>query len=356
VDFISSNFPKLKQKIITLSNDPQRHEDYESEDSFREFINNLLNIELEGDNVKEYIKINKNLSEIEVNSNDPSITAIKLSIGFSERYIKHRISPNSYIKGTLLVIYHTEKDYTKSLNFVLERSNNKKQLYFINDFTVSPNNIPLGFDYSTFRKRVRFIGSPNNPISLTGVSFKGIDLSNFEFHNVGWIEKREVFKQRKIVIDELFDRRFGNFEEISKIYNQLRKNYESKLLFNEASNFFVGEMEAIRKSKWYSNKSISKLNTIQYLVYKYLALYGESIKLPLLIWMPIIIAIFASLQIEWNKNISLLDSIKESFFNFFPIPTNSPLSHDLSAVEKIISIPILGLAFIALRRRFERTK
>jgi hypothetical protein len=106
----------------------------------------------------------------------------------------------------------------------------------------------LGFDYSTFRKRVRFIGSPNSPISLTGISFKGVDLSNFEFHNVEWIEKSEIFKQRMIVIDELFDRRFGNFEEISKIYNQLRKNYESKLLFNEASNFFIGEMEAIRKS------------------------------------------------------------------------------------------------------------
>jgi hypothetical protein len=41
-----------------------------------------------------------------------------------------------------------------------------------------------------------------------------------------------------------------NYEDVSKIYNQLRKNYESKLLFNEASNFFIGEMEAIRKSLW----------------------------------------------------------------------------------------------------------
>jgi hypothetical protein len=41
---------------------------------------------------------------------------------------------------------------------------------------------------------------------------------------------------------------YGNYQDVSRIYNQLRKNYESKLLFNEASNFFVGEMEAIRRS------------------------------------------------------------------------------------------------------------
>jgi hypothetical protein len=160
-----------------------------------------------------------------------------------------------------------------------------------------------------------------------------------------------------IIIDELFDGRTGNYEEISKIYNQLRKNYESKLLFNEASNFFIGEMEAIRKSKWYSNKSISKLNVIQYLLYKYLALYGESIKLPLLIWMPIIISVIALSHNDWNINFALLDHIKRSFFNFFPIPTSvTNQLGDVFVFEKILSLPILGLTFIALRRRFERTK
>src|SRR5919198_3619438 len=96
-----------------------------------------------------------------------------------------------------------------------------------------------------------------------------------------------------IVIDELFDRRFGNFEEISKIYNQLRKNYESRLLFNEASNFFVGEMEAIRKSHL-NGSARQKLASLAYSLYKGLALYGESFFLPLVIWTPIVIGIFVA--------------------------------------------------------------
>jgi hypothetical protein len=357
VDFIYTHFPRLKQRIITLSNDPNSKEDYQNEDSFRVFLNDLLDINLKGDDVKQYIEIDEKLNEIKVYPDDPDIYTIRLSLSLLDKAIKHPIFPKSCIKGILFVTHHSKKDYAKDLKFVLEKSNNKKQLYFINDFLVNPNDIPLGFEYSTFRKRVRFIGLPDNPISLTGISFKGLDLSNFEFHNVEWIEKGEIFKQRMIIIDELFDRRTGNYEEISKIYNQLRKNYESKLLFNEASNFFIGEMEAIRKSKWYSNKSISKLNVIQYLLYKYLALYGESIKLPLLIWMPIIISVIALSRNDWNINFALLDHIKRSFFNFFPIPTSvTNQLGDVFVLEKILSLPILGLTFIALLRRFERTK
>jgi hypothetical protein len=358
VDFIYTDFPKLKQRIITFSYDPESREDYENEDYFRGFLNNLLNIDLQADNVRNYIKINERLNEVKVDSHDLKIHSIKLNLSFFDRTIRNRLSPKSYIRGNLLVMPENEITYTKLLKLFLEKSRKKKELFFINDFTTNPNNIPFGFDYSTFRKRVRFIGLPDKRVSLTGISFKGVDLSNFEFHNVEWIEKSEIIKSRLIVIDELFDTRFRNFEEISKIYNQLRKNYESKLLFNEASNFFIGEMEAIRKSKWCNNKSISKLNTVPYLMYKYLSLYGESIKLPLLIWMPIIIVSFGLVENQLSKNLALVDSLKQSFFNFFPIPssiTTAQLS-DIFAIEKIISIPILGLAFIALRRRFERSK
>jgi uncharacterized protein YjbI with pentapeptide repeats len=114
--------------------------------------------------------------------------------------------------------------------------------------------IPIQFDYSTFRSRCRFIGRPERHLELGAVSFKGVDLSNVEFHNVDWLKGRikqsvrKGFVSRNMIIDELFLDKKKNFEEVSKIYNELRKNYEIRLLFNEASNFFVGEMEAIRKS------------------------------------------------------------------------------------------------------------
>ena len=105
-----------------------------------------------------------------------------------------------------------------------------------------------------WKKRVQFIGESEKakqqqPLQLGLVAFKGVDLPNVEFHNVEWQKTKElIFITRNVIVDEKMLGVNGNYEEVSKIYNQLRKNYESKLLFNEASNFFIGEMEAIRKS------------------------------------------------------------------------------------------------------------
>jgi len=54
--------------------------------------------------------------------------------------------------------------------------------------------------------------------------------------------------KRNVVIDELVMDVMNNYQEVSRICNQLRKNYEGQLLFNETSHFFIGEMEAIRRS------------------------------------------------------------------------------------------------------------
>ncbi len=111
----------------------------------------------------------------------------------------------------------------------------------------------------------------------------------------------------------------GNYEEVSKIYNQLRKNYESKLLFNVASNFFIGEMEAIRKSL--SNGTArQKLSSIPYSLYKLLALYGESYFLPLIVWTPATILVFLLLRhylgvcsVPVHSPCSIMDRIVDSF-------------------------------------------
>ena len=121
---------------------------------------------------------------------------------------------------------------------------------------------------------MRFIGVPENNqlLDLGLVSFKGVDLSNVEFHNVRWLKPKRSFFPRYMIIDEalLGKSKNTNYEEVSKIYNQLRKNYESNLLFNEASNFFIGEMEAIRKSLWNGTRR-EKMASISYFIYKALA-------------------------------------------------------------------------------------
>jgi hypothetical protein len=151
-----------------------------------------------------------------------------------------------------------------------------------------------------------------------------------------------------------------NYQEVSRIYNQLRKNYEMHLHFTEASHFFIGEMEAIRRSLW--SKGIGgKLASILYLLYKYIALYGENVFLPLVLWTPIIIAGFA----VWRMLVSncydtqpqcMIDRVIDSIAAYFQVPRNTlqPTAQDI--IERILAIPILGSAFIALRRRFERRK
>ena len=141
--------------------------------------------------------------------------------------------------------------------------------------------IPIIFDYCKFRKTVQFNSKSEKekPLELGLVSFKEVDLSNVVFNNVKWQEIRDWFRiPRNIIVDEKMlgiNRNYRNYQEVSKIYNQLRKNYESKLLFNEASNFFIGEMEAIRK-KLLNGTASQKLASVPYSLYKGLAFYGES--------------------------------------------------------------------------------
>jgi hypothetical protein len=223
---------------------------------------------------------------------------------------------------------------------------------------------PIRFDYSTFRSRVRFIGKSDKPLDLSNVSFKGVNLDNVEFHNVKWREDKVLwflpFIKRNIIADELFMDELKNYQEVSRIYNQLRKNYEMHLHFTEASHFFIGEMEAIRRSLW--SKGIGgKLASIPYLLYKYIALYGENVFLPLVLWTPIIITGFAA----WRMLVSncydpqpqcMIDRVIDSIAAYFQVPRNAlqPTVQDI--IERILAVPILGSAFIALRRRFERRK
>ena len=224
---------------------------------------------------------------------------------------------------------------------------------------------------------MRFNGTVTDPIDLSLVSFKGIDLSNTEFNNVKWSQTRKGrfllgsrFLQRNIIIDEIILDESRNYEDVIKIYNQLRKNYESRLLFNDASHFFVGEMESRRKSLRNSG-IIGWLTSVYYQFYRGIAWYGESISLPLIVWSPLTIIFFTffrlfgcdhnselesvlgTLDCPCDSNQNIWKQVIDSILAYFPLPISN---NSYDTLEHLLAIPILGTAFIGLKRKFERAK
>lgn len=359
VEFVGTRFPIQREKILAKhrlpkikekSKNPYRSFESDNKEQLRDFFNKYF---LGDFNDKDDIRIN--FWKLQINStkiNFNFIDRIKHKLFGINRFEKSFCIDNKKRTAIIIIKNQIDKSITTKGKIFLARF-----FYYEKNFN-DYSNAPIDFDYSTFRKRVRFIGSPDKPLSLCAVSFKGVELSNFEFHNVEWIQRRNLLKHRYILIDELLLKKNGNYDEVSNIYNQLRKNYETKLLFNESSNFFIGEMESIRNSLWKKNNSVYRLSALPYFLYKIFALYGESIKLPL-IWSFGIIMIIAVLDYVIYYNTDFISAMKNSAFNFLPISWTLPQNStnlDLYYIEKSLSLLVFGSLFIALRRRFERKK
>jgi len=59
-------------------------------------------------------------------------------------------------------------------------------------------------------------------------------------------------------------------------------------------------------------------------------------------------------KLPTHVNCNIMDHIVDSLAAYFQFPRSS--AYGLDMLERIISIPILGTAFIAMRRKFERIK
>lgn len=326
VSYIKSIFPALSELLFDW---------YDSPGNIQQRL---------GDFIAPYIKeelINIQIpflsgNEIRLSSeNNPTLLVCKLGMG-------SRV--DIYLNGTKL-----------PMRISAVRKLNHLYIYKVNRINKEVTNIPVRFDHCTFRDKVRLVGEPGEKLDLSLVSFRGVDLSNFEFHNVEFLRT----KMRRVVIDEKFLKQNNNFEEVSRIYNQLRKNYEDILAFNEASNFFIGEMDVTRRYLA-SSSTKGKVSSIGYFLYKIVSLYGESAFLPLLIWTPALIFIFTLLRFDHGICSTMKDGsclVADYFFDslaaFFQIPRST---ETFDIVERIVSAPILGSAFIAVRRMFERKK
>jgi hypothetical protein len=133
-------------------------------------------------------------------------------------------------------------------------------------------------------------------------------------------------------------------------------------LFNEASNFFIGEMEAMRKSLWNAGTLREKMPSMPYSLYNGLALYGEGYFWPLSIWTPVTILTLIFLRHYFgicsvphpHSPSNIVDQAVDSFASYFQFPTSA--TNTLDTVERILGIPTLGTAFIAIRSKFEGVK
>lgn len=238
---------------------------------------------------------------------------------------------------------------------------------------------------------------------LSNVSFAGTDISCVVFDEyVRWgpgtterfviCEERDLIKNPETI----------TVDAVLSVYRNLRINYEFKMKYEEASEFFVREMEIQRNR--YKEGIRSSLNHVLSIghgmimwlcrcvpglqerykkdgegseskpryfwnwvllsAYYWLGKYGEDVKRPLL-WLGIIIggaalffAVFpdeamirASVQQNagtQNDNTHMI--VKRILASFLQV--NSNTLPDI--LVRITSIPVLGMLFIVLRRRFER--
>ena len=202
-------------------------------------------------------------------------------------------------------------------------------------------------------------------VDLSNVSFLHTDVSEIEFSDVKWARKEGRFGSRNIVVDETLIGKDPevDYESVAQLYRRLRKNYESNYRFAKAGDFFIGEMEMRRLNvnTRFKNKILRKIilwvkrNLTLAAWYKYLGYYGESTLYPAA-WAAGTILFFSLLNhLTQAGSLSVeeyLKALTNSIATFFQL--RSETTFDI--FERLLSIPILGLFFMALKRKFERRK
>ena len=206
---------------------------------------------------------------------------------------------------------------------------------------------------------VRFEGG----ICMSRVSLHYADIQRFSFFDVKWgrlgertsiVEHRilEERKQRSGVLPEITP------EHVHQIYVRLRRNLERGAgRYPEAGDFFINEKEMRKlilqeELGWPPARNLAEWIILK--LYGWLALYGESIVRPI-IWIVASVAVFAALRMVTSGLQTIdakhfLDFLMESVMAFFQMRSEP----GLDILERLISVPILGSLFIALKRKFER--
>ncbi len=196
-------------------------------------------------------------------------------------------------------------------------------------------------------------------IDLSNVSFLNTDVTEVEFLNVNWRKNG-----RLVVADEtrIGKDKTATYSAVAQLYRRLRRNYETNYRFAEAGEFFIGEMEMLRldvntniDNEKRSNIVLCFKRNVSFLgLYKLLSLYGESYVRPM-IWASIVIVSYPMLM-HWLFDASLPQS-DDFLYTYLRTSAASFFQMDNTYIgERITGFLLLGLLFIALKRKFERKK
>lgn len=229
-----------------------------------------------------------------------------------------------------------------------------------------------------------FIESPEKVIfdnvDLNRVRFSGTDLRRINFKEVFWknrgFETKAHNKRIMVYDEEYYKNNLGkNAYTISRLYNQLRLNYEETGRYHEAGEFFVGEMEMRLKGDF--EKCLRKPILF---IYKYFSLYGErplfafSWIIGLWLFFGLLYYVISFCGIEpvpgkedfiktWVDKSHFIQSLRLSLSNLTlgkiePLYrlTSNTWDAVLKLFEMVFGATAISLFILAMNRKFRRTK
>lgn len=204
---------------------------------------------------------------------------------------------------------------------------------------------------------------------IAGISLLDTQMDKIDFIDVDWPRPFN----RKTIIDEVFlTREIENNikpphilspERVAQTYRRLRKNYEDARRYSEAGEFLIGEMEVTRKYTQDTDgtnikRSYMDSTWILHSLYFLLGKYGESVERPL-IWLSSIWIIVSELHFfyiykpqEYSHFIWCL--LKSSYITLSAMFPFTSVTGHFDFFMKLTGSLLIGLIFIALRRKLER--
>ena len=195
------------------------------------------------------------------------------------------------------------------------------------------------------------------------VAFRRVDLSKSDFYQCNFSNASfsECFSRKKSMIYEQYYIQNGNYEALSDLYREFKRNFENTKDWELCDRAYVREM--IMKQKHYFTLakekcffSISSIDWLLYKIYYLVSGFNRSYIRPLFLLIftstllfPILYSIFE------NDNLkgSMIKSLGASIPFFFDV-TDS-VKYDgwgLHSSQSLISAILLAFLLIALRKRF----
>ncbi len=226
------------------------------------------------------------------------------------------------------------------------------------------------YTYKTSVRKWRFTGT-------TAIKNPGI----FGFEETIW--KTEGDKRKTVREEDLIGEEEMTYERVGEIYRLIRQNFESRLAFEQASDFHVGQMEMLLADPRFPDSKKFFLR-----IYKYVSNYGEDVIRPLGWLLTLWYVSFVMLTIVSfaNEIAGISDLIKGNFIypweyisiklpidnlepikflwgkfwsafkNFITLPPREAPAIDflINTAQKLTGGALLTFAILALRRAFRR--